>query len=76
MCSCAFHDAAGASGPISRVPGVPSAGTAARYRRRASRRDSAFRVAKHLTYEYGEKRYVIGVIARALSHGPRRIRRT
>lgn len=57
MCSRAFHDAVGASGPASRIPGVPSARIATRYRRGTGRRDSAFRVAKHLTYKHGEKQY-------------------
>lgn len=61
MCSRAFHDAAGGSGPFGRVSSVPSAGAATRYSGGTSRRDSAFRVAKHFAYKHGEERYVIGV---------------
>lgn len=58
MCSRAFHDAAGALGPPNGISGVSSAGPTTRHRRGASRRDSALRVAKHFTYEYGEEQYV------------------
>jgi len=59
--SRAFHDAAGASGPVGRVSGVASAGAATRYRRGINRRAGTFRVAEHFTHEHGEERYVRSV---------------
>jgi len=56
--SGAFHDTAGASGPVGRVSGVSSAGAATRYRRGTDRRAGTLRVAEHFTYEHGEERYV------------------
>jgi len=58
MCSRAFHDATGASGPTNGISSVSPVGPATRHRRGTSRRDSTFRVAKHFTYEYGEEQYV------------------
>jgi len=56
--SRAFHDTAGASGPVGRVSGVSSAGAAARYRRGIDRRAGTLRVAEHSTHQHGEERYV------------------
>lgn len=58
MCSRAFYDTVRASGPFGRVPSVSSVGAATRHRRGIGRRDSTLRVAKHFTYEHGEKQYV------------------
>lgn len=58
MCSRAFHDAIGASGPANGISSISSAGLTTRHRCGTRRRDSTLRVTKHFTYKYGEERYV------------------
>lgn len=58
MCSRAFYDASGATGPFNRVTSVSPTSATTRYCRRTSRRDSTFRIAKHFTYKHGEEQYV------------------